>query len=97
VTEGYRQTTVRNGSGQASSDSAAKAEFKKRTYSKGEKNMKRRLTILSATALILVFGATACGGVQEEVEKRAQEEVDKQRQRAEERVREEATQLLEEQ
>jgi hypothetical protein len=59
--------------------------------------MKRRLTILFATALVLVFGAAACGAVQEEVEKRAQEEVDKQRQRAEDRVREEVTQRLEEQ
>jgi hypothetical protein len=59
--------------------------------------MKRRLTILFATALVLVFGAAACGVVQEEVEKRAQEEVDKQQQRAEDRVREEVTQLLEEQ
>ncbi len=59
--------------------------------------MKRRLTILIATALVVGFGAVACGVVQDEVEKRAQEEVDKQRQRAEDRVREEVTQLLEEQ
>ncbi len=51
--------------------------------------MRRTFAILFASALVSVSGATACGGVQQEVEKRAQEEVDKQRQKVEERVQEE--------
>jgi hypothetical protein len=38
--------------------------------------MKRRFTILLAVALVSVSGAAACGGVQEELQKRAQEEVE---------------------
>ena len=51
--------------------------------------MKRRFAILFATALVSVAGATACGGVQEELQKRAQEEVEKGRQKVEQRVQEE--------
>ena len=51
--------------------------------------MKRRFAILFATALVSVSGATACGGVQEELQKRAQEEVEKGRQKVEQRVQEE--------
>ena len=51
--------------------------------------MKRRCAILFATALVSVSGATACGGVQEELQKRAQEEVEKGRQKVEQRVQEE--------
>ena len=48
--------------------------------------MKRRLTVLCVSALVPLFGAAACGGVQEGLEKRAQEEVEKGRQRVEEEV-----------
>ena len=51
--------------------------------------MKRRIAILFAAALTSVAGATACGGAQEELQKRAQEEVDKQRQKVEQRAQEE--------
>jgi uncharacterized protein HemX len=46
--------------------------------------MKRKLAALSAVALM--FGAAACGGVQDQLERRAQEEVDKGRQRIEKEV-----------
>ena len=51
--------------------------------------MKRRFVILFAIALVSVSGATACGGVQEELQKRAQEEVEKGRKKVEQRVQEE--------
>ena len=51
--------------------------------------MRKTLAILFATALVSVSGTTACGGVQEELQKRAQEEVEKGRQKVEQRVQEE--------
>jgi hypothetical protein len=45
--------------------------------------MKRRFAILFATALVSVSGAAACGGMQEELQKRAQEEVEKGRKQVE--------------
>jgi hypothetical protein len=53
------------------------------------RSMKRRFVILFAAALVSVSGATACGGVQEELQKRAQEEVEKGRQQVEQKVQEE--------
>jgi vacuolar-type H+-ATPase subunit E/Vma4 len=55
--------------------------------------MKRRFTILFATALVSVSGAAACGGVQEELQKRAQEEVEKGRKQVEQRAQEEQTKI----
>lgn len=68
--------------------------------------MKRRIVILSVTVFVSIFGAAACGAVEDEVRNRAQEEVDKQRQRVEDevekgrkqvedRVNKEATKLVE--
>ncbi len=51
--------------------------------------MKRRFAILLAVALTSASGATACGGAQDEVQKRAQEEVEKGRQKVEQRAQEE--------
>jgi hypothetical protein len=51
--------------------------------------MRRMVAILFATALVSVCGATACSGVQEDLQKRAQEEVEKGRQQVEEKVQEE--------
>jgi hypothetical protein len=51
--------------------------------------VRRTLAILCVTALVSVSGATACGGVQEDLQKRAQEEVEKGRQKVERRVEEE--------
>jgi Skp family chaperone for outer membrane proteins len=51
--------------------------------------MRRKLAILFATALVSVSGATACSGVQEDLQKRAQEEVEKGRQQVEKKVQEE--------
>ena len=55
--------------------------------------MKRRFTILFAVAFASVSGAAACGGVQEELQKRAQEEVEKGRQQVEQRAQEERTKI----
>ena len=51
--------------------------------------MRRKFAILFATALVSVSGATACSGVQEDLQKRAQEEVEKGRKQVEQRVQEE--------
>ena len=51
--------------------------------------MRRKFAILFATALVSVSGATACSGVQEDLQKRAQEEVEKGGQQVEQRVQEE--------
>jgi hypothetical protein len=53
------------------------------------RRMKRRFATLFAAALVSVSGASACGGVQEELQKRAQEEVKKGRQQVEQKVQEE--------
>ncbi len=59
-------------------------------------NMKRRIAVLLLTALVSVFGAVACGGVQEEVQKQAEEEVEKGRQQVEEQVEKGRTQIEQE-
>ena len=51
--------------------------------------MRRMVAILFATALVSVCGATACSGVQEDLQKRAQEEVEKGRKQVEKKVQEE--------
>ncbi len=51
--------------------------------------MRRKFALLFATALVSVSGATACGGIQEDLQKRAQEEVEKGRQQVEQKVQEE--------
>jgi vacuolar-type H+-ATPase subunit E/Vma4 len=51
--------------------------------------MKRRFAIFFGAALVSVSGVVACGGVQEELQKRAQEEVEKGRQQVEQKVQEE--------
>jgi uncharacterized protein YlxW (UPF0749 family) len=53
------------------------------------RSMRRKLAILFATALVSVSGATACSGVQEDLQKRAQEEVEKGRKQVEQKVQEE--------
>ena len=51
--------------------------------------MRSKFAILFATVLVSVSGATACSGVQEDLQKRAQEEVEKGRQQVEKKVQEE--------
>jgi Skp family chaperone for outer membrane proteins len=51
--------------------------------------MKRRFAVLFTGALVSVSGVVACGGVQQELQKRAQEEVEKGRQQVEQKVQEE--------
>jgi hypothetical protein len=53
------------------------------------KSMKRGFVILFAAALISLSGTAACGGMQEELQKRAQEEVEKGRQQVEQKVQKE--------
>jgi dsDNA-specific endonuclease/ATPase MutS2 len=50
--------------------------------------MRRKFAILFATVLVSVSGATACSGVQEDLQKRAQEEVEKGRKQVEQKVQE---------
>jgi Skp family chaperone for outer membrane proteins len=51
--------------------------------------MRRMVAILFATALVSVSGATACSGIQEDLQKRAQEELEKGRKQVEKKVHEE--------
>ncbi len=51
--------------------------------------MRRKIAIVFAAALVSLSGATSCGGVQDDLEKRAQEEVEKGRQQVEQKVQEE--------
>ena len=51
--------------------------------------MRRRLAIVLTALFVSSLGATACGGVQQQVEDRAREEIDKGRQQVEKRAREE--------
>ena len=53
------------------------------------RSMRKKFAILFATALVSVSGATACSGLQEDLQKRAQEEVEKGRQQVENKVQEE--------
>jgi hypothetical protein len=55
--------------------------------------MNRRLATLFVAALVTVSGAAACGGVQDELQKRAEEEVEKGRQQVDQRVQEERTKI----
>ena len=51
--------------------------------------MRKRLAIVLTALFVSSLGATACGGVQQQVEDRAREEIDKGRQQVEKRAREE--------
>lgn len=53
--------------------------------------MKRKIAILSVAALVSVFGAAACGGVQDEVQQQAEDELQNQQTRLEQ----EATRVIE--
>jgi coenzyme F420-reducing hydrogenase alpha subunit len=48
--------------------------------------MRRKFAILLTAILVSSFGATACGGVQQQVEDRAREEIDKKVQEGREQV-----------
>jgi len=51
--------------------------------------MRRKLAVLLTAVFVSSLGATACGGVQQEVENRAREEINKGRQHVEKRAQEE--------
>jgi len=53
------------------------------------RSIRRKFVILFATALVSVSGATACSGVQEDLQKRAQEEVKKSQKQVEQKVQDE--------
>jgi hypothetical protein len=53
------------------------------------RSMRRKFALLFATALVSVSGATACSGIQEDLQKRAQDEVEKGRKQVEQKVQEE--------
>ena len=48
--------------------------------------MRRKFAILLTAILVALFGATACGGVQQQVEDRAREEVEKKVQEGKKQV-----------
>jgi hypothetical protein len=51
--------------------------------------MRKKFAILLATVLVSASGATACSGVQEDLQKRAKEEMEKGRQQVEKKVQDE--------
>ena len=53
------------------------------------RSMRKKFAILFAIALVSVSGATACSGVQEDLQKQAQEEVEKGRKQVEQKVQDE--------
>ncbi len=62
-------------------------------HHKGRRSVRRRFAILFVAAFASISGAAACGGVQEEVQKRAEEEVEKGREQVEQEVQEGRTQI----
>jgi hypothetical protein len=65
-------------------------------HHKGRRSVRRRFAILFAAAFASISGVAACGGVQEEVQKRAEEEVEKGREQVEQEVQEGRTQIEQE-
>lgn len=57
--------------------------------------MKKKIVVFFAAALVSVFGATACGAVQDEVQQQAEDEVNKQKTNVEQRIEQEKTNALE--
>ncbi len=58
--------------------------------------MRRRFAVLVAAACVSLFGAAACGGVEEEVRKQAEEQVEEGRTQIEQEVEEGRTQIEQE-
>ena len=58
--------------------------------------MRRRLTLLFLAAFVAIFGAAACGGVEEEVQKQVEEQLEEGRTQVEEQVEEGRTQIEQE-
>ncbi len=57
--------------------------------------MRKKIAIVSTAALVSLFGATACGAVQDEVQQQAEDEVNNQRTQAEQRLQQEKTKAIE--
>ena len=57
--------------------------------------MRKKIAIVSMAALVSLFGATACGAVQDEVQQQAEDEVNNQRTQAEQRLQQEKTKAIE--
>ncbi len=49
--------------------------------------MRKRLAVLVAAAFVLVFGAAACGGVEQEVREQVEQEVQEGREQVEQEIR----------
>ena len=57
--------------------------------------MQRKIAVVSTAALVSLFGATACGAVQDEVQQQAEDEVNNQKTQAEQRLQQEKTKAIE--
>ena len=57
--------------------------------------MRKKIAVVSTAALVSLFGATACGAVQDEVQQQAEDEVNNQRTQAEQRLQQEKTKAIE--
>ena len=57
--------------------------------------MQRKIAVISTAALVSLFGATACGAVQDEVQQQAEDEVNNQKTQAEQRLQQEKTKAIE--
>ena len=66
------------------------------TYHVGRMDLKRKLLVILAVALVPLSGTAACGGVEQEIRQRANEEVEKGKQRVEQEVDKGRTQLEQE-
>ncbi len=58
--------------------------------------MRKRLAALVAAAFVLVFGAAACGGVEQEVREQVDQEIQEGREQVEQGLQEEQTQIEQE-
>ena len=57
--------------------------------------VRKKIAVVSTAALVSLFGATACGAVQDEVQQQAEDEVNNQRTQAEQRLQQEKTKAIE--
>ena len=70
--------------------------MKRRVHHVEGTDLKRKLLVLFALALVPLSGTAACGGVEEEIRQRANEEVEKGRDRVEQEIDKGRTQLEQE-
>lgn len=57
--------------------------------------MKRKIAVFLTAAIVSVFGAAACGTVQDEVQQQAEDEIQKGKTQVENKIQQEKTRALE--